>query len=72
MTARDLLTEANYQLIPQGWQAPADAGPRVYLPSDPHLALKYARALARGRRLAADEGERARIDAWLTLASQLE
>lgn len=40
MTARDLLTEANYQLIPQGWQAPADAGPRVYLPSDPHLALK--------------------------------
>ena len=69
MTAAELLTEAGYQLTPQGWQVPGDSDPRVFLPTDPGLALRYARALMRGRRLAVDDGERRAIDDWLTMAA---
>ena len=72
MTAAELLTEAGYQLTPQGWQVPGDSDPRVYLPADPVLAIRYARSLMRGRRLAVDDGERRAIDAWLVLASAVE
>lgn len=69
MSAEQLLESAGFVRSSMGWMVPGDPGqPRAYLPHDSALAMQYAKALVRGRRLAADGEERQRLDDWLQRA----